>query len=114
MNFTISQYLTEQTNFQHDWQVFFPLISKTYNENLYIENYVNGKNLACPMPLLKLKMALRTTEIGNGVYLTATDPNSTNDIQAFCQHAGLDCHSATINENNTQSEIFHFLIIKNK
>lgn len=40
------------------------------------------------MPLLKLKMALRSLNIGDCVYLTATDPNSEHDIGAFCRHTG--------------------------
>ena len=82
-------------------------------------HYVDAKGLACPMPLLKLKMALRSLNIGDCVYLTATDPNSEHDIGAFCRHTG---HSLvniatpivalTHLDKNTDT-IFHLIITKN-
>ena len=46
---------------------------------------VDGRGLACPMPLLKTKVALRQVNTGEALYVIATDPNSRADIAAFCQ-----------------------------
>ncbi|WP_201554710.1 sulfurtransferase TusA family protein [Psychrobacter sp. 72-O-c] len=60
---------------------------------IHIKGIVDGRGLACPMPLLKTKVALRNVAIGDSLYVVATDPNSQADITAFCrqaQQAGAD------------------------
>ncbi|WP_296191250.1 MULTISPECIES: sulfurtransferase TusA family protein [unclassified Psychrobacter] len=52
-----------------------------------IKNMVDGRGLACPMPLLKTKVALREVGVGESLYVVATDPNSQADISAFCQQS---------------------------
>ena len=54
---------------------------------IIIKNMVDGRGLACPMPLLKTKLALREVAIGESLYVVATDPNSQADIRAFCQQS---------------------------
>ena len=54
---------------------------------IIIKNMVDGRGLACPMPLLKTKIALREVAIGESLYVVATDPNSQADIRAFCQQS---------------------------
>ena len=54
---------------------------------LTIMNLVDGRGLACPMPLLKTKVALREVAAGESLYVVATDPNSKADITAFCQQS---------------------------
>lgn len=53
---------------------------------IHIKGIVDGRGLACPMPLLKTKVALRNVAIGDSLYVVATDPNSQADITAFCRH----------------------------
>ncbi|ERL55279.1 sulfurtransferase TusA family protein [Psychrobacter aquaticus] len=50
-----------------------------------IKRFVDGRGLACPMPLLKTKVALRDVAIGESLYVVATDANSQTDITAFCR-----------------------------
>lgn len=111
--------IVTDADFYQDWSLAQFITLPNTGE---VEQYVNGKNLACPMPLLKLKMALKTTAIGNHVYVTATDPNSQHDIGAFCQHAGHTlvssitdsrCSDTTNNSDNSVDTIFHLLITKN-
>lgn len=102
----LSQSLADNNEACQDWQQS-GLTQQTTDYTGEISHYVNGKGLACPLPLLKLKMALRTTDIGNHVYVTATDPNSQRDIGAFCQHAGHTLLTAT------HDTIIHLLITKN-
>ena len=54
-------------------------------ESVMIKNMVDGRGLACPMPLLKTKVALRDVAIGESLYVVATDANSQADITAFCR-----------------------------
>ena len=54
------------------------------HETIIIKDMVDGRGLACPMPLLKTKVALRHVTAGESLYVVATDPNSQADITAFC------------------------------
>ena len=94
---------------------------------IIIKNMVDGRGLACPMPLLKTKVALRNVNVGESLYVVATDPNSQADIRAFCQQtqqmlapnalllvlnqttSGLPNDSASACTSDT---IFHFIITK--
>lgn len=105
--------LLNQPEFSRDWQIFNQIFAELPSTG-QVEQYVNGKQLACPMPLLKLKMALRDTPIGSHIYVTATDPNSQTDIGAFCQHMGYPLLShAQTTPHGSQDTIFHLLITKN-
>ena len=96
-----------------------------------IKSMVDGRGLACPMPLLKTKVALRDVAIGDSLYVIATDPNSRADIAAFClqnQQANsaislqLLVNQSTTDKTNQSSieaaasasfdTIFHFIITK--
>ena len=97
---------------------------------LEIKRFVDGRGLACPMPLLKTKVALREVSVGESLYVVATDPNSRADITAFCkqsqQSQTTDCLKLIINEltqitdqlavNSTSLQrfdtIYHFIITK--
>lgn len=113
--FIVNADFSKSPDFLADWDNFssFCLEKSTLAENftppIHLEHYINGKNLACPMPLLKLKMALKNTQLGNVVYLTATDPNSTHDIGAFCRHLGYPFTSLATGDNE---KIFHILVQK--
>ena len=112
---TLNPALLSDDAFCQDWGLFRSGEHNTLNINAQIDHYVDGKGLACPMPLLKLKMALKNTALGHAVYVTATDPNSKRDIAAFCQHAGytlVQQTSITPSENTTDT-IFHSIITKN-
>lgn len=111
----INPKLRADTAFCQDWQLLQSAEHNAYTLDGQVEHYINGKQLACPMPLLKLKMALKNTAIGNAVYLTATDPNSKRDIAAFCQHAGFTLfqYTATMHSDDKIDTIFHSIITKN-
>lgn len=61
--------------------------SAKQRQPIIIKNMVDGRGLACPMPLLKTKVALREVAVGESLYVVATDPNSQADISAFCQQS---------------------------
>ena len=94
---------------------------------LNISSIVDGRGLACPMPLLKTKVALRNVAAGDSLYVVATDPNSQADIVAFCQQTQQTNHGDSllliINQATNQTPtadiktavfdtIFHFIITK--
>ena len=45
-------------------------------------------DLKCPLPLLKLKVAINDDSPEHVIQLLTTDPISLRDIPAFCQRAG--------------------------
>ena len=79
---------------------------------------MDGRGLACPMPLLKTKVALRTMKPLESVYILATDPNSQTDLDAFCQQAGLQLVLSTLSNKSLDDSlekldtIFHLIITK--
>lgn len=85
---------------------------------LTLSALVDGRGMACPMPLLKTKVALRSVQPSESVYILATDPNSQTDLAAFCQQAGLEMVlSTTTNEGPADGSekldtIFHLIITK--
>ena len=99
--------------------------------DVVIKQLVDGCGLACPMPLLKTKVALRNIDNNESLYVMATDPNSQADIVAFCQQTwqtkGTSLLQLLLNQSTTaktsQSStdklttanldtIFHFIITK--
>ncbi|MDN5621083.1 MAG: sulfurtransferase TusA family protein [Psychrobacter sp.] len=94
--------------------------------SLTIKRFVDGRGLACPMPLLKTKIALRDVCVGESLYVVATDPNSQSDITAFCRQSQQtqtsDYLALIVNEvtdlsgNSTSLQrfatIYHFIITK--
>lgn len=98
-----------------------------------IDIIIDGRNLACPMPLLKVKFALKALSDGAKIYLITSNIDSNHDISAFCQknhHAiiqlntqhldtqYLDTQHLEENNSHTQSPLssdtfFHFIIVKN-
>lgn len=53
-------------------------------------------DLKCPLPLLKLKVAINDDCSDRSIRLLTTDPISLRDIPAFCKRTGH--HLASINE----------------
>ena len=100
------------------------------DSGVIIKQVVDGRGLACPMPLLKTKVALRNIAINEALYIIATDPNSQADIVAFCQQnwqtkdgscLQLLVNQSTVKLNQSSTDasvtasfdtIFHFIITK--
>ncbi|MGP9688686.1 sulfurtransferase TusA family protein [Psychrobacter sp. AOP22-C1-C5] len=103
------------------------LDADTDRPTVTIKRFVDGRGLACPMPLLKAKVALRDVANGESLYVVATDVNSRADITAFCrqsqQTSAVNQLSLTVNKGTAppQSDalsskrfdtIYHFIITK--
>ncbi len=73
-----------------------------------IDIIIDAKSYACPMPLLKVKLALKSLTDHGIIYLIASDVNANHDIAKFCQK-----NHHTLIALNHQDTFFHFIIIKN-
>lgn len=104
--------------------------SEVDQSTVNIKRMVDGRGMACPMPLLKTKVALRDVATAESLYVVATDPNSQADITAFCRQTQQAAHGdtllLTVNEmtggqtvnganglpKQPPDTIFHFIITK--
>ncbi|MBE0432340.1 sulfurtransferase TusA family protein [candidate division WOR-3 bacterium] len=53
-----------------------------------IDQIVDARGLACPMPIVKLSQAMTGMEVGQTVEVTATDHSFVPDIEAWCRKTG--------------------------
>lgn len=67
---------------------------------------IDARRLSCPLPLLKLKIALKTAQDGDVIYLLTDLSQAHDDIMLFCQknHHHYQSHTDTF---------FHGIITKN-
>ncbi|WP_326518306.1 sulfurtransferase TusA family protein [Acinetobacter sp. CAAS 2-6] len=66
---------------------------------------INALGKPCPMPLLMLKRALKTSAQGQIFLLKSSDPHSEIDVQRYCQMHQLKCQAEKISETE-----YHYLI----
>ncbi len=67
---------------------------------------VDARGLACPMPLLKLKQAIKQAGVGQVIKMVATDPSSQRDCVSFIKA------SAHQLELKTLGKEYHFRVVK--
>jgi tRNA 2-thiouridine synthesizing protein A len=60
---------------------------------------VDARGLNCPLPILKAKKALADMATGEVLRVTATDPGSVRDFQAFARQTGNDLLEQSANNN---------------
>jgi tRNA 2-thiouridine synthesizing protein A len=49
---------------------------------------VDTKGLNCPLPILRLRRAIKAVAAGEMLQLLATDPGAVGDVQSFCKLSG--------------------------
>lgn len=49
---------------------------------------LDATGLFCPEPVMMLHKKIRQMEVGQVLYVTATDPSTTRDIPKFCEFLG--------------------------
>ncbi len=49
---------------------------------------LDTRGLNCPLPILKAKKSIGTLDSGELLRITATDPGSVKDMEAFCKQTG--------------------------
>lgn len=50
---------------------------------------VDARGLNCPLPILRLRSAVKAAKPGAAIRLLSTDPGSQCDVEAFCRQTGL-------------------------
>lgn len=70
------------------------------------DTLLDTRGLACPLPVLKTKKAMRELEPGQTLEVLATDPGSVEDFSAFCKATG---HSLILSEKNDDGA-FRFIL----
>ena len=55
---------------------------------LTIDREIDARGLNCPLPILRTKRALNDMTSGQMIRITATDPASVRDFQAFARQTG--------------------------
>ena len=69
---------------------------------------LDARGLKCPLPILRCKKALAGVAAGEILKVTATDPGSVRDFQAFCKQTGHEMLSMAENADTPVKEfIFH-------
>ncbi len=66
---------------------------------------LDARGLACPLPLLKAKQALRHLSSGQCLRVLATDPGSLRDFKAFADLSG----NALLEQSEQQGVLTHLL-----
>ncbi len=68
---------------------------------------LDTSGLNCPMPILRAKKALKELQSGEILRVTATDPGSVKDFEAFAKQTGNE-----LLESTTEGESFIYKLKK--
>ena len=66
---------------------------------------LDTRGLNCPLPILKAKKALADMSSGDVLKVTATDPGSVRDFQAFARQTG----NELVEQTSASDEFVHYL-----
>jgi tRNA 2-thiouridine synthesizing protein A len=72
--------------------------------SISFDQSLDCSGMACPMPIIKTKKAVDGLQIGQVLKMTATDPGSVSDIDAWTQKTG---HELVGKEQSGGSYIFY-------
>ena len=53
-----------------------------------IDMELDARGLNCPLPILRAKKSMAQLKDGQVIRITATDPGSVKDFEAFCKQTG--------------------------
>jgi TusA-related sulfurtransferase len=79
-------------------------------KEIVIDTVVDATGLKCPLPLLKLKQALRDCNIDHFVELLSSDEGSLRDVPKWIEMVGLELTTQTINDAGITSFIVKKII----
>lgn len=57
---------------------------------------IDTRGLTCPLPVLKVRKAMRAVAPGTQVIILATDPGAEEDLRVYCESSGCGFLSAEI------------------
>jgi tRNA 2-thiouridine synthesizing protein A len=69
------------------------------------DQVLDTKGMNCPLPILKVRKALKSMAGGNTLEVESTDPGSVADFAAFCRATGNE-----LLEQSEDSGIYKYLI----
>ena len=69
------------------------------------DQVLDTKGLNCPLPILKVRKALKSMTAGNTLEVFSTDPGSVADFAAFCRATGNE-----LIEQNEDDGVYRYLI----
>jgi tRNA 2-thiouridine synthesizing protein A len=69
------------------------------------DQVLDTKGMNCPLPILKVRKALKSMDAGNTLEVESTDPGSVADFGAFCRATGNE-----LLEQSEDSGIYKYLI----
>lgn len=72
-----------------------------------IDMELDARGLNCPLPILRAKKSIAQMSAGQVLKVTATDPGSVKDIEAFCKQTGNE-----LLQSSDESGEFIFLLKK--
>ena len=72
-----------------------------------MRHHLDVKGLACPLPVLRAKKALKALDPGEELEVLATDPGAVEDFDSFCETTG---HGLV--EADEADGVFRFVIRK--
>ncbi len=79
------------------------------SDPIKIDQTLDLKGLLCPMPIVKLSIAVKKTGVGTVLEGIATDPGVMADIPAWARQSGNELLSI-----EQQGKEYHFLVRKTK
>ncbi|WP_233243622.1 sulfurtransferase TusA family protein [Bacterioplanes sanyensis] len=82
-------------------------MSNAQPRDLPHDQHLQAEGLACPMPLLKTKLALKTMAAGSVLWVSATDSGSWRDLHTFVE---LTSHQMLAAEQ--RDDVYHYWIQK--
>ncbi|MEI6599707.1 MAG: sulfurtransferase TusA family protein [Comamonadaceae bacterium] len=72
---------------------------------MQIDRELDARGLNCPLPILKAKKALTDMQSGQTLRVTATDPGSVRDFQAFAKQTG----NELLEQQTVGLEFYHLM-----
>lgn len=72
-----------------------------------IDKELDTRGNNCPMPILRTKKAINELSTGGILKISASDPGSVKDMEAFCRQTGNE-----LIQSQQEGSIFTFLVRK--
>ena len=75
------------------------------SDDIKVEKSFDLKNLACPMPVVKISKGIKEVEVGQVVEALTTDPGALTDFPAWARTSGNE-----IVDTNQDGDVIKFYI----
>lgn len=72
----------------------------------HYDDSLDATGLNCPLPILKTKVQLNRMDVGQVLHVSATDPHSVVDFEAYCARTGHEL----VHKDENEGGLYHFYI----